>query len=296
MFGFVKPLKCELRVKDWEHYQAVYCGLCNTLKRKYYVSARFIINYDFTFLAIILEAVNKKRFTVEYKRCIASPHKKKCAVIQSDELDFAAAASVILTWWKLFDTIEDSSFWRSLPARCAVLFLKGAYHKARSELSDFDTTVKMCLNELHVIESNREQSLDHPADTFARILANLSSFFSDEYINRPLYEMFYHIGRIIYLQDALCDIDEDMISGNYNPIIARFSLNTKHIPREIKDEVVFTINQSIHAAGAAFALIDEGEQKSLIENVLYLGIPAMVETIYSGAKPKKEKKIHERPI
>ena len=34
MFGYVRPRKDELKVRDWEAYQAVYCGLCHTLGRR----------------------------------------------------------------------------------------------------------------------------------------------------------------------------------------------------------------------------------------------------------------------
>jgi hypothetical protein len=54
MFGFVRPDKGELKVRDYELYRAVYCGLCHSLKRRCGAAGRFIINYDFTFLAMLL--------------------------------------------------------------------------------------------------------------------------------------------------------------------------------------------------------------------------------------------------
>jgi hypothetical protein len=32
MFGYVRPYRDELKVKDYELYRAVYCGLCHSLK------------------------------------------------------------------------------------------------------------------------------------------------------------------------------------------------------------------------------------------------------------------------
>ena len=28
VFGYIKPVKAELKVKEWEAYQGIYCGLC----------------------------------------------------------------------------------------------------------------------------------------------------------------------------------------------------------------------------------------------------------------------------
>ena len=53
MFGYVRPLKGELKVKEHEQFKAAYCGLCNTLKKRYGFFSRFLLNYDFTFLAML---------------------------------------------------------------------------------------------------------------------------------------------------------------------------------------------------------------------------------------------------
>ena len=37
-----------------ERFRRMYCGLCHTLSRRYGQAARFILNYDFTYLAILL--------------------------------------------------------------------------------------------------------------------------------------------------------------------------------------------------------------------------------------------------
>ncbi|MFT9057020.1 MAG: DUF5685 family protein, partial [Ethanoligenens sp.] len=30
MFGYVKPFKPELKIREFEAYRAVYCGMCHT--------------------------------------------------------------------------------------------------------------------------------------------------------------------------------------------------------------------------------------------------------------------------
>ena len=54
MFGYIRPSKPHLSEQDEARFQSVYCGLCHELGRKYGFAARFVLNFDFTFLAILL--------------------------------------------------------------------------------------------------------------------------------------------------------------------------------------------------------------------------------------------------
>ena len=54
MFGYVRPSVRDLPEEELDRFRAMYCGLCHTLSRRYGQAARFILNYDFTYLAILL--------------------------------------------------------------------------------------------------------------------------------------------------------------------------------------------------------------------------------------------------
>ena len=54
MFGYVLPPLDLLTEKDQQSFRAVYCGLCRCLGRRCGERARLILNYDFTYLAILL--------------------------------------------------------------------------------------------------------------------------------------------------------------------------------------------------------------------------------------------------
>ena len=54
MFGYVRPSEARLSEADKERFAAAYCGLCRTLGERYGLASRFILNYDFAFLAILL--------------------------------------------------------------------------------------------------------------------------------------------------------------------------------------------------------------------------------------------------
>ena len=42
MFGYVRPYKSEMLVREFEQYKAVYCELCRVLGREYGLLARLL--------------------------------------------------------------------------------------------------------------------------------------------------------------------------------------------------------------------------------------------------------------
>lgn len=66
MFGYVLPSAQRLSGEDEARFRAAYCGLCRVLGERYGLAARFILNYDFTFLALLL-------WPAEGERPVAGP-------------------------------------------------------------------------------------------------------------------------------------------------------------------------------------------------------------------------------
>ena len=169
MFGYLRPAQGELKVFELERYKECYCGLCHALGKKYGMAARFFLNYELVFLSMLLWEPGE-RATVCRKRCIASPHKKKCFCAMNNALEDCAGYNVILSRWKLRDTINDEPFLKSLKYRALLLLLTRAYNKASREYAKFDAEVAAELQSLAEYESGGTRSLDGAADKFARVL------------------------------------------------------------------------------------------------------------------------------
>ena len=50
MFGYIAINKAEMKFKDYDMYQAYYCGLCRRLKECYGKRGQLTLSYDMTFL------------------------------------------------------------------------------------------------------------------------------------------------------------------------------------------------------------------------------------------------------
>ena len=276
MFGYVRPVREELKCRDFDLYKASYCGLCGAMRRRYGWLAPMFLNYDFTFLALLLSEP-EERFAPCRGRCHANPLLKKPMCQPSEALDAAADESVVLTWWQLRDKARDSGLWKGLPARTLALLLKPAYRKAARRRPEFDRCVRESLEKLSALEAERCSSMDRAADTFAVLLQGAAPASGEAARDRALQQLLYHLGRWIYLIDAQDDLEEDRASGNYNAVAARFG------PEGDDEAMRRTLDHSLNLMGSAAQLADFGCRWPVIENILYLGLPLVQQAVFDGS-------------
>lgn len=274
MYGYVRPVKDELKVKEYAAYQAVYCGLCHCLRQRCGPVARFVVNYDFTFLAMLLDTERQTDYV--QRRCPASPHKKKNCLVSGPALELAAELSVILAWWKLRDNLQDEGVGKAVAAGAGMGLLRRAYGKAAARQPAFAEACAHHMAELAELEWTGCASLDRAADCFASLSASVAAAVPEEARRRSLRELLYHMGRVVYLLDAVDDLEKDMAAGRYNPLVARFSLEGAALPQAAREQLRLTLRHSLNAMSAAYALLPPNAFQVLTENIVYLGIPAAV--------------------
>ena len=276
MFGYVRPLREELKCRDFDLYRATYCGLCRAMRRRYGWLAPMFLNYDFTFLALLL-APAEERFTPCRGRCHANPLIKKPMCQTAPGLETAADESVVLTWWQLRDKAEDEGFLPGLTARLLAILLKPSYRKAARRQPEFDRLVRECLEQLHRMEEEKIPSLDRPAHTFALLLQGAAPKTGEEGRDRAMEQMLYHLGRWIYLLDAQDDLEEDLAQGRYNPVAARFG------PEGDGEAMKRTLDHSRNLMCGAAQLMEFGCRWPVIENILYFGLPLVQRAVLDGS-------------
>ena len=279
MFGFIRPLRSELKVREWERFQSVYCGLCHAIRQRYGLMQTVLLSYDCTYLALVLESLEENGGAACKKRCIMHPIRRRTCASNGAGMQHAAAVSVILTYHKIEDTIADEHGIKKWGAQVLRLLMRRGYKKAAQDLPDFDHATRICLDELAQLEKQNIASLDRPADAFARILrAAVSDYPTDSMV---LQEMFYHIGRWIYLIDACDDVADDFASGSYNPVILRWEL-TQPTLEPVKENMNHTLLQSLAASYHAYVLLCPYRDAGIIENILCQGLPEVTRQVLNG--------------
>ena len=107
MFGYVNIYKDELKIKDYNLWRSYYCGLCKILGKNYNQLTRLGLNYDMTFLSIIIGAALNEKPKITKERCIIHPINKRFTAVSEKALSYAGAISIVLTKEKLEDDIND---------------------------------------------------------------------------------------------------------------------------------------------------------------------------------------------
>ena len=268
MFGYVRPALDKLDKENRNRFQSAYCGLCHTLGRRYGLTARLFLNYDLTFLAMLLG----KTCGSSRRHCMVHPIRKRPCACQSEALDTAADLSVILLWWQLQDGIADHGFFGGLKYRAASVLLRRAYRKAKKLQPAFDASTQELLSQLAKLERESCDAPDLPADCFARLLAEASRAEKDETRQRVLSHLLYHLGRWIYLVDAADDLQKDLKHGCYNPLALRYAHSDGVLTEESRLQLGQTLDQSILQMAAAYELADFGEYSEVIRSVVYEGL------------------------
>ena len=289
MYGYVRPDRSVLSGLDQQRFRAAYCGLCETLRRRYGLPARFAVNFDFTFLAMVLS----RGGCSEWRRCPAHPFHKRPCVCESEAMDAAADYTVILAWWKLKDSVRDEGFFRSLPSRLALLLLRRAYRTASKIRTEFSENTRRCLEELSRLEDSKTGSMDAAADCFARLLS-FAAECGDGEDRRIRREIFYHTGRCVYLLDAADDLEKDMQNGSYNPLLLRFSCEGGKLSEEDTEQLRSTIRLSQHRAAAALALRPPDVWQPILENIVSDGLTLVTDMVLAGTWQRRKKTKEER--
>lgn len=293
MFGYVLPLSDRLSEQAKAQYRAVYCGLCDCLRRRYGFRARFLVNYDMTFLYLLL-----RREESACGRCFCPlrPFCKKRCVRADAELEYAADLSVLLSYRKLCDARRDGRLATRLAASCGMLLYRRAFRRASALHPALDRLFAEQLDALAALEEAQCASLDRPADTFAVLLKACAGEVADPKRRRILEQLLYHVGRYLYLTDALEDLPKDIRSGSYNPLCRRFEPENAALRPEDKKQLLSTVDASISMAASALELLEPQPGDELLRNIIYYGLPAVLRGVSEQRFRKRRRHEKKEPI
>ena len=286
MLGYVRVNAQELRLREYECYRALYCGLCRHMGKCTGQCSRLALSYDFVFLAATRMSLCGESLQMKKIRCLLHPIHRRKAVIQSPTLDYCANASALLTYHKLSDDLHDEKGLRRARAAVVRFFMRRAYKKAKLRYGALDEAIRERLEALSAYEKSSPDypSADAPAALFGELMASVFSEGLEGANARIASEMGRTVGHWIYLADAADDFAEDKKKGRFNPYLALFGENPAENDLE---NLRISMTAQLMRGERAMLLIDEytvPELKEIIYNIMYLGLPARADQIIEGMK------------
>lgn len=268
MLGYVTIDKNELKVREFDMYQAYYCGICKSIGRRFGQLPRMTLSYDSVFLALVLAGLSEETDIVLQEHCITHHIKKKPVVFGNEALDYSADVMVILAYHKFFDDWKDERSKVGLLGKSA---LAGAYRKLQQIHPDVCKKTEESINALSELEKENSGKMDLVSGTFADIMETLFAGY-DPAANssRILGQMGRHLGKWIYTIDALDDYKKDMEEEHYNPL--KF--------RENKLEGIGDLLYNYLAEVTnAYDLLEIKKNKGIIDNIIFMGLRVRTDVI-----------------
>lgn len=283
MFGYVLPDKPELKMREYNIFNAYYCRLCKTIGTKSQIS-RLTLTYDMTFLALLLSALYNDEEIITRKRCMAKL--KMVPVVKNSEfIEYAADMNILLANRKLKDSFNDD---KNVFAYFASLFISSKTY-GQEKL----TSIDKYLSNISKLEKEKCSNIDQISDQFAMLTSEIFSYKQDSN-SLILQNMGYNLGKWIYIIDAFDDIEKDIKKGSYNPFIYGFGYNNSQTCSEFKKNISenaeFTLIKCLDEVSKAFELLDFKKNKEILDNIIYLGLEKKTTQVIRGGQ------CNEKPI
>ena len=294
MFGYVIPDKDNMLIKDFNVFQSFYCGLCKALHKSGSEVTRFCTNYDVTFYSVLMHEILKT--PVEFERKLCTYNGKKKVVVKPDALSLKMAdIAVMLVYYNIKDDVADGKKLRA-PLAWRLALRK---RKAARNLPEIDKLMKEQFGLLARLEKEKCESIDRVADTFASLMRDITRVLvkadeelkpaddenrlSDE-AKHDVDDFCYNLGRLVYLMDAVDDVEKDSKKGNYNPIVLNFGKCEEKAAYLEKnaEELSFLLKSTYNKMVGAYNRMSVTLLEGVLSNVIYLGIDMQIQRLLRG--------------
>lgn len=277
MFGYVIPDKQNMYIKDFNVFQAFYCGLCKTLGETGSQITRLCTNYDVTFYNVLIHSLANLDVKFERKLCVYNGKKK--VVVSTDELSKKMAdIAVMLVYYNAEDDVTDGKKSRILIKWRLALRKR----KAAKRLPEIDEMMKKSFSSLNALEKQECDSIDRVADTFATLMRDITRYLikTDDVIDT----FTYNLGRLVYLLDAVDDVEKDQKKNRYNPLLLNYGECTNKQDYLVKnaDELSFLLKSTYNKMVGSYNAMNIVKYEGVLSNTVYLGIKMQMERLLKG--------------
>ena len=284
MFGYINVNRKELSKENTAVYQSYYCGLCQQLREDYGGRGQMLLNYDMTFLILLLTGLyepgeEEKKFT-----CAMHPAGKHTSR-RNDIVAYAAAMNVLLSYCNLLDDVRDSGD----PAKKALLkVLEKDYNQVAALYPRQAKALEESMEAIAAAEREGVTNIDVLAGCSGEMLMEIFAWQQEDIWAEELRNLAYYMGKFIYLMDAYDDLEEDRRKKQFNPLLVMGCEDDS----ELETVVRSMLNSLMAECAKSFERLPIVTHAEILRNILYSGVWTRYEI--RGAKYRKDRKKQER--
>lgn len=271
MFGYIIANKETLSNEDEHIYRSYYCGLCHALRERYGTASRLTLNYDMTFLTLLLSSVYTTKETMRSARCFVHPVNHHDYAV-SEIIDYTSDMNIILSYYNLIDNWIDG---KSVISLGEAKILENGCKKAGKNYPEQYSILRSSLDALSKIEKDGVMEPDIPASCFGDIMAGMFAMKEDE-ISGRLRSFGFKLGKFIYIMDACMDLKQDLKHKRYNPLVMTSRVDFDDILNMLMSDCI-----------SAYRALEVTNNNKIIENILFSGIWTKYEYFKNKGADKK---------
>lgn len=279
MFGYVIVNKGDMTFREFDVYHSYYCGLCKVLKEKFGLRGQFSLNYDMTFLVLLLTSLYEPETSYEMKTCIAHPFEKKGVSI-NEITHFGAEMNLLLAAYKCEDDWEDE---KKITRKLYTELLRRQIQSVREKYSEKAELIDVCFKNMDRLEKENCRNIDKMAGLFGKVMEELFVYKQDEW-EEVLRKLGFYLGKFIYILDAYEDIGKDKKNHGYNPFLDRYQNPA------FENECRIILTSAIAECCRAFEMLPLIDNVKILRNILYSGVWCRYEKIRDERKNQQNSK------
>lgn len=280
MFGYINVNSQELSEENKQIYRSYYCGLCRSLRDFCGAKGQVLLNYDMTFLVVLLTGLYEPQTESAQFTCMVHPVKKR--LYSTNEIqDYAAQMNVLLAYYNLVDDWKDD---KSYTKKTFAAMLKGDYERVAENYPRQTKAVERYIEKLAEYEENKETNIDLVAGLTGEMLGEIFAWKEDEWYDE-LRTLGFYLGKFVYLMDAYEDFRQDEKKGSYNPL--RFMETEDEQEFETLCRLMMTSMMS--ECAKSFERLPILLHADILRNILYSGVWSKYEYLQLKRKKKKNR-------
>ena len=280
MFGYININGKELSEESKKAYQAYYCGLCRRLKSNCGTKGQMLLDYDMTFLVVLLTGLYEFEHQESEITCALHPTKKRTVWI-NEATDYAADMNLVLAYHNLLDDWKvDKSYGKKALAH----MLEKDYAQVADKYPRQVKALEEYMQKTAEVEARGETNLDAVAGLTGEMVGEIFSWKDDEWKDE-LRTLGFYMGKFIYIMDAYEDYDSDRAKRKYNPLLSLGQNGDQDL-----DTLCRLLLTSMMAECAkSFERLPILLHADILRNVLYSGVWYKYEYLQLKKKKQEEK-------
>lgn len=287
MFGYILPDKPNMFMKDYALYKSFYCGLCKSIKCHHNNVLRLSVNYDVTFINILLHGIFGQKMEFSVEGCILNPFKKKCILKDNPLSEKCVFLNTLLIDFKARDDMQDKP---SFAKKILRSYLRRKVKKAKNALPEVADLLDQAYIEQVEVEKNNELSFDKVAHPFSTCMQGIFKVLCGEKYSDEIGAIAYFLTKYVYLLDAIDDFEKDKKNNEFNVFVNRFPdanthkdlLNHENEIQDILGGILFSVKEN-------YERVPVFETESIITNTFWYGLGARAKQIIYKENSKCQK-------